>query len=308
MQVKDLSHPKNSVVLNENTAKQFGYKLNISEFNDAQLRSARDSLTNKIAAFESNNSYDEIYENNEYQKNRAFLDVITHAISERTLSPGEEKKAEKYVKGMKKVKGDFSKRYGKRGPEVMYATATKMAKESTTDGAMKILRYALTEQVLSEGEEDKAAIIMSSSDMVDKLTGWLEDVASLKAESFLELEDSIRRELGAEMTQRYTEVAKPALESLYTSLESSRQTLTHALSILTGEEGPSMGGTGSEALPEQPGLPGETAPAQELPDMEDEFAGAGAAAGGTMDTGRMKRESIEYSRKLGTILSSQKKN
>jgi hypothetical protein len=49
--------------------------------------------------------------------------------NERELSKGEEKKKEKYVKGMKKVKGDFKDRYGKDAKAVMYATATKMAKK-----------------------------------------------------------------------------------------------------------------------------------------------------------------------------------
>jgi len=59
-------------------------------------------------------------------------------LDERSLTKGEEKKREKYVKGMKKSKADFKKRYGKRGEEVMYATATKMAKEGegeTTGGS-----------------------------------------------------------------------------------------------------------------------------------------------------------------------------
>ena len=48
---------------------------------------------------------------------------------ERSLTKGEEGKKEKYVKGMKKAKGDFKKRYGKDAEAVMYATATKMAKD-----------------------------------------------------------------------------------------------------------------------------------------------------------------------------------
>jgi hypothetical protein len=51
------------------------------------------------------------------------------AIIERELSKGEEKDKEKYVKGMKKNKSDFKKRYGKDAEAVMYATATKMAKK-----------------------------------------------------------------------------------------------------------------------------------------------------------------------------------
>ena len=48
--------------------------------------------------------------------------------TERELTKGEEKDKERFVKGMKKNKADFKKRYGKDADAVMYATATKMAK------------------------------------------------------------------------------------------------------------------------------------------------------------------------------------
>ena len=51
------------------------------------------------------------------------------SLNERKLSKGEEKEKEKIVKGMKKSKGDFKKRYGKDAESVMYATATKIAKD-----------------------------------------------------------------------------------------------------------------------------------------------------------------------------------
>jgi len=50
-------------------------------------------------------------------------------ISERKLSSSEMDEKEKNVKGMKKSFASFRKRYGDRAKEVMYATATKMAKE-----------------------------------------------------------------------------------------------------------------------------------------------------------------------------------
>jgi len=49
--------------------------------------------------------------------------------NERTLTKPEKKEKEKVVKGMKKNKPDFKKRYGKDAESVMYATATKIAKE-----------------------------------------------------------------------------------------------------------------------------------------------------------------------------------
>jgi hypothetical protein len=52
-------------------------------------------------------------------------------LNERSLTKGEENKKEKIVKGMKKNKDDFKKRYGDDAEAVMYATATKNAKKET---------------------------------------------------------------------------------------------------------------------------------------------------------------------------------
>ena len=306
MQVKDLSHPKSSKKLNENVAKQFGYKLNLDSFSDEQLMVARDRMLGKISTFESSRQYDAVYESNEYHKDRAFLDVILQALEERKLSPDEEGKREKYVKGMKKVKGDFKKRYGNKGDEVMYATATKMAKKESVGEAMDVLRQALSEQIVTEGEEEKAALIMSARDMVDKITGWLEDTASMRSETLLELLDSIRDEMGSDVSGQFEQKVKPALDDIYTSLESTRTTLAQAVSVLTGEEAPGMGGEG-------PAMSG-AAPGEDMGGMEadlaatgDELAASAPAAGGAAPAGRERRESVEYSRKLGQILSSKKK-
>jgi hypothetical protein len=299
MQIKELSHPKSSKALNEGLAKKFGYKLSVDSFTMEQLRAARDKITTQLAEFETSSNYDAVYESNAYQRDRALLDVITQAISERTLSPGEEKKKEKYVKGMKSKAGEFKKRYGDKGEEVMHATATKMAKKESIEEAMQVLRGVLSERTLTEGEEEKAALIMSARDMVDKVTGWLEDTASLKSETMLELVDSIRDELGSDISNQFTGKVKPALDEIYNTLETARTTLAQAVAILTGEEAPGMALDTMGAEPTAMG-------AEEFP-SGDEFAAADASAGGEEAAGRMKRESVEYSRKLGTILSQPKK-
>ena len=48
-------------------------------------------------------------------------------LVEKHMTSGEKKEKEHIVKGMKKAKGDFKKRYGKDAEKIMYATATKKA-------------------------------------------------------------------------------------------------------------------------------------------------------------------------------------
>jgi hypothetical protein len=52
-----------------------------------------------------------------------------YELDERSLSSDEKSEMEKNVKGMKKKLSGFKDRYGDRAKEVMYATATKMAKK-----------------------------------------------------------------------------------------------------------------------------------------------------------------------------------
>jgi phosphotransferase system IIB component len=304
MQIRELSNKMSSDVLNESLAKKFGYKLSLNKFTESQLQQAHSQLSEKVSTFEKTNSFDSVLENNEYQKHRAMLDVIRQALKERTLSPEEKAKKEKFVKGMKQADSTFKKKYGKDAENVKHATATKMAKKKSMDEAMEVLRGVLTERTLLEGEEEKAALIMSARDMVDRITGWLEDVSSMKAESMLELVDSIRDEMGSDVSQQFNDTVKPALEDLYKSLETHRTTMAQAVSILTGEEGP--GGAApapTMAGAEMPATMGE--PGEEP--MGDEFAASEPATGGDEAAGRMKRESIQYSRRLGNILSSKKK-
>jgi len=59
---------------------------------------------------------------------------------ERTMTTPEKKKKEDYVKGMKKDKKGFTKRYGKDAKSVMYATATKMAMKEAKDEKKKSVK------------------------------------------------------------------------------------------------------------------------------------------------------------------------
>lgn len=64
---------------------------------------------------------------NDYVDNALKEDV--EQIDERTLSEPETQEKERIVKGMKKKLSSFKDRYGDRAKSVMYATATKLAKE-----------------------------------------------------------------------------------------------------------------------------------------------------------------------------------
>ena len=323
MQIREFSKPVTSKQLNESLAKKFGYKISLEQFSDVQLEDARNKLRTKLSQLELSESFDSVLESPEYQKTRLFLDCINQEIMEREegkcpkcdCKPCECDDEKEDKKDMKKKESKTESRNPTAPfmvaramkhsiPETWIRSALSRIKLGESDNeelkAELKLRYDLNESVASwillEGEEQKAEIIMATKDMVDRVTGWLEDVAAMKAEQLLELLDSIRETSGSDVAQAYQEAVKPALESLYASLESSRQGLSSALSIVSGGEAPTMGAPiggadmGAPATePEAPMGGGE-----ELPP-------AGA------ELGREKRESIDYSRRLSMLLNSKKK-
>lgn len=63
------------------------------------------------------------------RKQKAMGELGENYLDEKTLTSAETKERERIVKSMKDKAADFEKRYPGRGKEVMYATATKMAKK-----------------------------------------------------------------------------------------------------------------------------------------------------------------------------------
>ena len=167
----------------------------------------------------------------------------------------------------------------------------------------------VAEAVVTEGAEDQAELVMAAKDMVDRVTSWMEDTAEMQTESMLELADAIRDEMGQEQSEAFVNAVKPALEALYSTMESTRQSLTAGVGQLTGEAEPvdmmgaddDMAGDDMEPIDDE----GDMDAIDDTAD-EDDFGADEVAAGGEEEAGRAKRESIERSRKLGTILSKKK--
>ena len=341
MHIREINRPVTAASLNESLAKKFGTKINLEAFTTEQLEDARNKLRTKLSQVETTESFDSVHNSQSYQKSKLFLDVLNAAIVEREdiLEAGKPdfldldkdgdkkepmKKAAK-EKGSKPKKGEVPAQFKKKtdegialvnpktGAKIDITTPKgnaeyKKAKAAGDFDDEEVKDKNMSESIIKEGAEDHAELVMAAKDMVDRLTGWMEDTAEMQTESMLELADAIRDEMGAQQSEGFTNAVKPALEQLYAAMESTRVALTQGVGMLTGEgEAPAMD-MGAELPAEEP-VPG----AEDMePTVDDEFAAAAPAAGGEAEAGREKRESrmyakkkmIESSRRLGSILSS----
>lgn len=162
----------------------------------------------------------------------------------------------------------------------------------------------LSEAYVSNNPEEVAELVMASRDMVDRLTGWMEDTSEMETDSMLDLADSIRSTLGEKMADSFTTQVRPALQSLYSSMEEARKVLNNSVDLLSGTVEPRedlgddepLDGLGSEEPDMALDAEGEDDLDLDL-DLDDEFGAADVAAGGEEEAGREKRESRSYSKK-----------
>ena len=247
---------------------RFGQTLNLSGMDQAQLEDMANMVRTKIHTITDNQHFGQELKDDNYQKHQMMLDVLNQAVKEASgintqITPQQQNIAKKIqqIPGLKDQDKDA----------IIGAMVSK-------EGAVK------------EGIENQSELILAAKDMMDKVTGYLEELAKMKTESMLELSDRIRDEMGADKADAFAQKVKPALDSAEQILTNTRTELDQAVRVLTGEEVAATEPVG--ALDEPLDTTGDDLDSLDAP-ASDEFAATDANAGGTEPEGRQKRESRE---------------
>jgi hypothetical protein len=285
--------------LNEQLNKVYKWQLDLTKITESDAASMISTLQTKINRLRTSSNPHKIEQNPEFMEAvtvtrvlEAWLSELSvgrRPLSERELTPGEMKKREHYVKSMKKVKPDFEKRYGSdRGENVMYATATKMAKESTTESAMNILKFALL-----EGDIDQAKVTMAARDMADSVQDIVSKISEMQNEKLPALITAMKDEVGVDQATQFNSSAGQALAALLDAANQARDALDNAsrgvynndmAGGIGGGMGAPTGGIGSGDLGGIPPVDG----GEDLGD-ESDLDVADTATGGDAEMGRGKR-------------------
>jgi hypothetical protein len=253
---------------------RFNMTMDLSKFNEEELQDYANHVRTKIHEITQNTHFGQELKDNSYQKSQMMLDVINQAINERKLG---------------EYGGSMS-----NDPVTKVASTTLSAKAKLDKGqALDQEEKKVVQKIMTkEGVEEQSELILAAKDMMDKVTSFLEDLASMKTEGALELVDRIRDEMGAEKADAFLQKIQPAIEQAEATLTTTRQELDNGVRILTGEE------VASDPMGADDTMDMDNTDADlddlETDDLEsDEFGASDAEAGGTEPEGREQRESKE---------------
>jgi len=270
MQSIELTKPVSSTALLKQFESRFGQTMNLSGLDKTQLEDLANSVRTKIHTITDNLHFGKELKDNEYQKHQMMLDILNQSIKEYgglQMDP----QAKAAAQGMSAQK--------------------KLEKgQALTPDERKTVAKVLPKEDVNEGVEEQSELILAAKDMMDKVTGYLEDLASMKTEGMLELADRIRDEMGADKADAFMQKIQPALEQAESTLTTTRQDLDAGVRILTGEE-TATDTIGADTMNTDTDLDSLENP--EADAEADEFGATDAEAGGTEPEGREQRESRE---------------
>ena len=277
MQSIELTKPVTTESLLSEFESRFNQTMDLNRFTAEELEDVANKIRTKIHNITQNEHFGHELKNHDYQKNQAMLDVVNQKIKEYGMGSEIKKDPEtqKTVDKISKLPGlkDKDKK------EIIGSVVTK------------------------EGVEEQSELILAAKDMMDKVTGYLEDLATMKTESMLELADRIRDEMGAEKADAFLSKVKPAIEQAESTLGNTRQELDNGVRVLTGEE-VSADPMGADDTMNTDGDDVGLDSLDGTDDLEtDEFGAVDAEAGGTEPEGREQRESKEVFEQSNRIYS-----
>jgi hypothetical protein len=275
MHSRDLIKPVTTESLLTEFESRFNQTMDLSKFTREELEDVANKVRTKIHEITKNTHFGQELKDHNYQKNQMMLDVVNQAIKE-------------YVAPTQQGTGTGNPILAKASLPIK----DKLTKgQALTPDEKQAASKLMADRNVKEGVEEQSELILAAKDMMDKVTGYLEDIATMKTESLLELADRIRDEMGADKADAFIQKIQPALEQAESSLTQTRQDLDNGVRILTGEEMSTDSMGSDDAMNTEPGAEDDLDSLDVEP--SDEFATADAEAGGTEPEGRDQRESRE---------------
>ena len=294
---------------------RFNQTMDVSRFTKEQLEDYANQIRTKIHEITQNTHFGQELKDDNYQKSQMMLDIVNQAIKERqqtneilpavgaALGGAARMAGGALAKGagaVAKGVGGMAKSAGKAAgsavagavrDKIIDPVVDKLEKgQALTPDEKKIAGQVIKGESVKEGVEEQSELILAAKDMMDKVTGYLEDLASMKTEGMLELADRIRDEMGAEKADAFLQKIQPAIEQAEATLTTTRQELDNGVRILTGEEVASEPMGADDSMNMDTDLDSLDSEGDE---EADEFGASDAEAGGTEPEGREQRESRE---------------
>ena len=298
MQSIELTKPVTTESLLKEFESRFSQTMDLTRFTKEELEDYANKIRTKIHEITQNTHFGKELNSDKYVKSQMMLDVVNQAIKEyggmgagSIIGKARDDIKDKLSKGQAVSPADRKAAASAMKTENPAMALGRVAAKSAGAAAGKaVANRAMDKLGFKEGVEEQSELILAAKDMMDKVTGYLEDLASMKTEGMLELADRIRDEMGADKADAFLQKNQPAIEQAEATLTTTRQELDNGVRILTGEEVASEPMGADDTMDMDTDLDSLDSEGGE---ETDEFGASDAEAGGTEPEGREQRESKE---------------
>ena len=242
MKSLELTKPVTTESLLKEFESRFNQTMDLSKFSKEELEDTANHVRTKIHEITQNTHFGQELKNDSYQKNQMMLDIINQEISQRKLGEyGGNMGSSIIGKATDQIKDKLSKGQAvspadrKAAAQAMKTENPAMAlgkvaaKAAGSAAGTAVANRAMNKLGMKEGVEEQSELILAAKDMMDKVTGYLEDLASMKTEGMLELADRIRDEMGADKADAFMQKIQPAIEQAEATLTPTRQELDNGV-------------------------------------------------------------------------------
>jgi len=127
----------------------------------------------------------------------------------------------------------------------------------------------MKESVVTESEVEQAQVVLAAQDMVDKIAGWMENVADMQYKDLPGLVEMMRNEVGVNEAQAFLDAQTTTLTTLMTALEQAKSESTNAMAPLTGDQAVDPSEFGNDDLDLDAGVDNDTPPEMDADDEEE---------------------------------------
>jgi hypothetical protein len=264
MKLTDIQPKTDAKFINRVINSYFASKVDVPSLKEGNARTMLTKVKALIKETKSTSKFHTSEKSSAYLQLLMMEQALTAQLTEYGADSARYQSGTAYTNPTSSVMANIKPEDEEEEDDVEEACGSKHKKK--TEGAYGP-KKKMKESKLTESEVETAQVVLAAQDMVDKIAGWMENVADMQYKDLPSLVEMMRNEVGVNEAQTFLDSQTATLSGLLVALEQAKADATAAMAPLTGESVVSPDEFGGEPDLDA-GVDNDTPP---MPDSEEDI-------------------------------------